>query len=216
MIEKIKGVGNPLTIIAIFAALAEVMGTISLGLIDKSLQPTFIWFIILFPTILVVLFFLTLNFNTRSIYAPSDFRNEDIFKSLLLNERIKPDEKISTDKEYVAKTAKELGIDENKAVPLTSSETVNLLFSLRYNIEKELVRLSNTHLQLDNRKGIIQSLGQLVQAEVIDMTQLNAIRNIYSIATMAIHAEEDKITAGQMEFVKKIAPGLIDELRNIK
>ncbi len=117
MIEKIKGVGNPLTIIAIFAALSEVMGTISLGLIDKSLQPTFIWFIILFPSVLVVLFFLTLNFNTRSIYAPSDFRNEDIFKSLLLNERIKPDEKISTDKEYVAKTAKELGIDENKTVP---------------------------------------------------------------------------------------------------
>jgi hypothetical protein len=47
------------------------------------------------------------------------------------------------------------------------------------------------------------------------MTQLNAIRNIYSIASLAIHAEEDRITTGQMEFVKKIGPGLIDELRNI-
>jgi hypothetical protein len=215
MIEKIKGVGNPLTIIAIFAALAEVMGTVSLRLIDKSLQPTFIWFLIIFPCLLVVLFFLTLNFNTRSIYAPSDFRDEYIFKSLMLNERIQPDEKINTDKEYVEKTAKALGVDKNKKVPLTSSEIVSQLFMYRYNIEKELVRLSKTYLESDNRKGIIHSLGSLTQLNLLTAEQVNAIRNIYGITSMAIHAEEDRISHGQIEFVHKIAPGLIEELRDI-
>jgi hypothetical protein len=76
MIESIKKVSNPLTIIAIFAALAEVNGTVAIGLVNSNLQPTFIWFIICFPTLLIILFFLTLNFNPKVIYAPSDFRDE--------------------------------------------------------------------------------------------------------------------------------------------
>jgi len=46
MIEEIKGVGNPLTIIVIIAILAEVMGTISLDLlkmIQKNWKPVFIY-----------------------------------------------------------------------------------------------------------------------------------------------------------------------------
>jgi hypothetical protein len=79
MIEKIKKVSNPLTIIAIFAALAEINGTVAIGLVRADLQHIFIWFIILFPTLLIVLFFLTLNFNPKVIYAPSDFQNEENF-----------------------------------------------------------------------------------------------------------------------------------------
>lgn len=79
MVENIKKVSNPLTIIAIFAALAEVNGTVAIGLVSSNLQPTFIWFIILFPTLLIIFFFLTLNFNPKVIYAPSDFQDETNF-----------------------------------------------------------------------------------------------------------------------------------------
>jgi len=58
MIEHIKRISNPLTIVAIFAALAEVSGTIALGLVEKQLQPQFIWFVMLFPVFLVTLFFI--------------------------------------------------------------------------------------------------------------------------------------------------------------
>ena len=84
MVEKIKAVNNPLTIIAIFAALAEVAGTVALGLVDKPLQQTFVWFVMGFPTLLVALFFVTLNFNPKVLYAPSDFRNEENFLSTLI------------------------------------------------------------------------------------------------------------------------------------
>lgn len=70
---------NPLTIIAIFAGIAEISGTTVLPLIDASLQSTFIWFVMLFPVGLVAAFFATLNWNHSVLYAPSDFRNDDAF-----------------------------------------------------------------------------------------------------------------------------------------
>lgn len=84
MVEKIKAVNNPLTIIAIFAALAEVAGTVALGLVDKPLQQTFVWFVMGFPTLLVALFFVTLNFNPKVLYAPSDFKDEENFLRTLI------------------------------------------------------------------------------------------------------------------------------------
>lgn len=83
MTSDFKKISNPLTIIAIFAGLAEINGTVVLALVPESLQSIFLWFIILFPSILVSIFFLTLNFNPKVLYAPSDFSNEDNFLKTL-------------------------------------------------------------------------------------------------------------------------------------
>jgi len=83
MIEKISRVNNPLTVIAIFAGLAEVAGSVALAVVAPSVQETFVWFIMLFPVALVILFFATLNFNPRVLYAPSDFKDEENFLSAL-------------------------------------------------------------------------------------------------------------------------------------
>lgn len=82
MIEKIKKISNPLTIIAIFAGLAEVSGTLVLPFLNGESQELYIWFLMVFPTVLVVLFFLTLNFNHKVLYAPSDFQDEENFLKL--------------------------------------------------------------------------------------------------------------------------------------
>ena len=79
MVEKIGTIKNPLTIIAIFAAIAEISGTIVLPFIAESNQGTYVWFLMIFPLLLVVLFFLTLNFNHRVLYAPSDYKDEKNF-----------------------------------------------------------------------------------------------------------------------------------------
>lgn len=83
MIEKINHVSNPLTVIAIFAGLAEVAGSIALVAVDPSIQSTFVWFVMLFPVGLVLFFFATLNFNPRVLYAPSDFKDEENFLAAL-------------------------------------------------------------------------------------------------------------------------------------
>ena len=79
MIEKIGTIRNPLSIVAIFAGIAEISGTAVLPFISAGNQSKFIWFLMLFPLLLVFLFFATLNFNHSVLYAPSDFRNEDNF-----------------------------------------------------------------------------------------------------------------------------------------
>lgn len=79
MLEQFKKVSNPLTIIAIFAGLAEVSGAIVLPFIEAENQRHFMYFLIGFPTILVLLFFLTLNLNHKVLYSPSDFANDETF-----------------------------------------------------------------------------------------------------------------------------------------
>src|SRR5512138_1053450 len=79
MLEKIKGVSNPLTVIAIFAGITEMGGTIVLPFLAPANQGTYMWFLIAFPGALVLLFFATLNFNHRVLYAPSDYREDSSF-----------------------------------------------------------------------------------------------------------------------------------------
>ena len=106
MIEKIQKISNPLTIIAIFAGLAEVASTIALAVVDKEVQIILVWFVMLFPVFLAVLFFITLNFNPQVLYAPSDFQNEENFLNVLRNKknldvsfnRLNEDLESSTDK----------------------------------------------------------------------------------------------------------------------
>lgn len=87
MIEKVKAISNPLTVIAIFAGLAEVAGTVALATVSPEVQRTFVWFVMIFPICLVCFFFLTLNFNPRVLYAPSDFQNEDNFLQAFVGTR---------------------------------------------------------------------------------------------------------------------------------
>ncbi|PJZ41684.1 hypothetical protein CH370_09585 [Leptospira kmetyi] len=93
---------NPLTIIGIFAGITEVGGNVVLPFIkNDNIQIIYIWFLVVFPIILVSFFFLTLNFNSNVLYAPSDYKNEenyvklknyDTLKQATLNENVKLNE----------------------------------------------------------------------------------------------------------------------------
>ncbi|WP_216597560.1 hypothetical protein [Pseudomonas coronafaciens] len=82
MKEHTSHIKNPLTVISRFAAVAEICGSVVLPLIEPDNQSMYIWFLILFPTFIVTLFFATLNFNHKTLYVPSDYKNEDHFISL--------------------------------------------------------------------------------------------------------------------------------------
>jgi len=89
MTDKIGKIKNPLTIIAIFAGIAEVSGTTVLPFVVENNQIIFIYFLISFPALLVILFFLTLNFNNKVLYAPSDYKNEENFMKFSAYDSIK-------------------------------------------------------------------------------------------------------------------------------
>ena len=77
-----------MTVIAIFATLSETSAAISLPFLDSEERQTYIWFLISFPFYLILLFFITLNFNYRSLYAPSDFVKGKHFLKVMDNDRL--------------------------------------------------------------------------------------------------------------------------------
>ncbi|KAB0528844.1 hypothetical protein ACFFQ5_20545 [Pseudomonas brassicacearum] len=79
MLENLKHIKNPLTLISIFAGAAELGGAAVLPFISESNQELYIYFLIFFPIYTVTLFFATLNFNHRTLYAPSDYKDENNF-----------------------------------------------------------------------------------------------------------------------------------------
>ncbi|MEH3412312.1 hypothetical protein [Phytobacter diazotrophicus] len=83
MANAISLVKNPLTIIAMFAGLAEVSGTAILPWIAEPNQKIYIYFLMFFPTFLVSLFFFTLHKKSESLYAPSDFADERNYMTLI-------------------------------------------------------------------------------------------------------------------------------------
>jgi len=84
LIEKVSHVKNPLTVIAIFAGLAEVSGTVVLPFLENDTQQTYVWFLMAFPCLLVLLFFITLLVKHYVLYAPSDFRDDKLFADLFV------------------------------------------------------------------------------------------------------------------------------------
>ncbi|KQZ91267.1 MULTISPECIES: hypothetical protein [unclassified Pseudomonas] len=74
-----KRIANPITVIAIFATLSETSAAVILPLLDNREREIYIWFLISFPFYLLLLFFATLNFNYRSLYAPSDYEKGEHF-----------------------------------------------------------------------------------------------------------------------------------------
>ncbi|MHC8324240.1 hypothetical protein ACYZT4_26750 [Pseudomonas sp. GB2N2] len=80
-----RKISNPLTVIAIFATLSETSAAVSLPFLDNDDREIYIWFLISFPFYLLLLFFVTLNFNYRSLYAPSDFEKGKHFIKVMDN-----------------------------------------------------------------------------------------------------------------------------------
>jgi len=78
----------PLTIIAIFAGIIESSALATLPFLSEESQSLYTWFLVGFPFFLTALFFLTLNFNYRSLYKPDDAAKDDPTQAPLLTETL--------------------------------------------------------------------------------------------------------------------------------
>jgi hypothetical protein len=95
MLKGIKKISNPLTVIAVFAGLIEIVGTVMLPQVSEANQIFVLIFLLAFPCLLVILFFLTLNFNHKVLYAPSDFTNDANFLAAMDRQLSEVEERIS-------------------------------------------------------------------------------------------------------------------------
>ncbi len=75
---------NPLGIISLFVFFIEAIATVSLKIaVETAYVGHIVWFIILFPTLIVLLFFITLWVKRESFYSPMEFREDKSFMALL-------------------------------------------------------------------------------------------------------------------------------------
>jgi hypothetical protein len=95
---------------AVFVGIAEVSGTVVLPFVSTANQTVHVWFLIGFPTLLVVLFFATLNFNHKVLYAPSDVEDEENFFR-----DASPGEKAEKLKQEVCEAREEVSLTANAA-----------------------------------------------------------------------------------------------------
>ena len=74
---------NPLGILSLFVFFIEAIATVSLKIaIDTEYAGHIVWFIILFPTLIVLLFFATLWRKRECLYSPMEFREDKSFIEL--------------------------------------------------------------------------------------------------------------------------------------
>jgi hypothetical protein len=182
----IKRIYNPLTIIAIFAGLAEIAGTGIIPFINTDLQKIFIWYVMGFPLILVGLFFVTLNFNHKTLYSPSDFSDENNFiKALFMKNEIVKNSEITSGKiEQVKNDIKELKrSDEYKEL---ADKLIQNIDTIKQNIEENQ---KNTYRLFDNVEISNKSLHNKVQLFIHenDNTTIEDIANRFGITR--VHAK---------------------------
>jgi len=128
-------VSNPLTIIAIFAGLAETLATVALVNLPPEIQGTFVYFVMAFPSGIVLLFFYTLYFKNIVLYAPSDYDNQSHYLEAnqikdsvnnevdkIFNEINKSGNRLTEDE--IKRAKKSLGKSIDDATSLTKRELV--------------------------------------------------------------------------------------------
>lgn len=92
---------NPLGILALFLVLVYGFACIVVGFGSKSLNESerfpLIWFLVLFPILVLWVFYLLVTRHHRKLYAPVDFKDEKFFVTPLPEEVIQErvDEKVS-------------------------------------------------------------------------------------------------------------------------
>lgn len=90
---------------------------------------------------------------------------------------------------------------------------VQYLFSTRYNIERELRRITDALLDPRSRTQIRRQVEILAEMGSISREMHQAIMDVYRICSPAVHG--DPVSNEQVDFVREVAPRLLASLQQI-
>lgn len=106
-----------------------------------------------------------------------------------------------------------IAVSEGVEIP----ENTQYLFSVRYEIEKELRRIWNEYFEEEEGKpapSVFRIARSLSELEFIDSKLSGVIREIYKVCSPAIHGVQ--VSEKHVDFVRDVAPRLIASLKAIQ
>lgn len=166
MTKETTFIRNPLTIIAVFAGIAEVSGTIVLPFVAPANQLTYIWFLMLFPFLLVFLFFGMLWFKHEVLYSPSDFKDEENFLRVRMRQ--------STITEILQKRSDNIIIDTTVNTSFSGAER-NMFESGEPMSDRSTEALVTENNLLDSEYSLVEAL---VIRKLVSTLNLPLQRNV--------------------------------------
>lgn len=90
---------------------------------------------------------------------------------------------------------------------------IHYMFSVRYNIEREVRRITDALLDQRSRTQIRRQVEILADTDSIQPEMKNAILDVYRICSPAVHG--DQVSKEQEDFVRDVAPRLLAALQDI-
>lgn len=212
--KNVSKVQNPLTIIAIFAGIAEITGTAVLLGLPLEIQKIFVWFVMIFPFALVGGFVFILYKNSLVLYAPSDYENEDNFVSMMkiklapLNEAEKS---IETVKKIVeAAHEEEIQPDVKEKVSNYLEDINKQIATTQSSMMSELRGSWFVRVNLDEKQKEIIELLKEAGKQGLTLNELsNGINTHFGVAHMHVSSLIDKgmVTKKYDKFILSVYEG---------
>lgn len=157
MIEKITKISSPLSIFLMFGVIIELGITALFPFLSPDERAIFLYFILIFPVLLLVTFIGLIVFRSSSLYGPSDFRTDEAYLQALSGKRITVNE-IGVETRSKDQTTP---IMDAAFSPMNLREFVEKLgdpIKMMFDIQKKL----NSHLREDAfQAGVIEFHGKI-------------------------------------------------------
>lgn len=184
-----NSVKNPLAVVAIFAGISEVAMSITLIQLPEDCQKIFIWFVMLFPALLVVIFFFILYTKPAVLFSPSDYKEDETYISSIrrannmteVDRRLKRLEEVTlTLQTYMEKVVTEISPESSAEIISEQQKRLDFIRQI-YNMEsnhlysflnREVDLSPDTIIEMISKAEDIQNLGELV----LEKTKSNSMK----------------------------------------
>ena len=186
--EKVEKIGNPLTLLAVFAGLSEVAMTTVLPFLPTENQCIFMWFVMVYPTLLACGFFYMLIWKREALYAPSDFKDDSTWLAVMRDKERKILEKYPVERAIASESAqadsdntyvKKGGLEANKFYTFLKSlglthENIELITSSVDNVDG-LPDFVETHTSIKGASEKIRRVINDFQSSKDDFNRLKSM-----------------------------------------
>jgi hypothetical protein len=202
---------NPLGVIALFivlvyglAALVTAFGSV----LSAAERLPLVWFLVLFPLLVLAVFGWLVCWHSEKLYAPSDFRDEGNFlRTLRRLETGAPDLLDASEGSSVA--------EANMVVTPSLREDSQLAIAkLRIDLERELFLLSRHSLgrRTTESQPMSRSLDELESKGTISHALADSLLSFVGLANTAVH--QPGIAGAQIERCIGVGSALVARLRH--